>query len=198
MEVWKDIEGYEGLYQVSDLGHVRSVDRINDYGRKNRGRERRQNVNTKTGYCYVTLSKNGRIKNHSVHRLVAKAFIDNPEHKETVNHINENKQDNRACNLEWMSLVENLRYGTHDQRVRENKPCMVSELHPNYGKRGSETVTNKGPVIGISVSDFNEIIRFDTAATAARELNLSSGCLCDAINGRRKSCGGYYWRRENG
>ena len=197
MENWKDIVGYEGLYQVSDLGNVRSLSRINSCGKKLRGGIRRQTINKKNGYCYVSLCMNGKAKNYSVHRLVAKAFIEFVPGKNTVNHINEIKTDNRAVNLEWMSLPDNLRYGTHDERSLKNKPDLSGEKHPNYARRGSKALTHKGKVIGINKKNPNDVIVFDTAATASRELHISSGQLCDAINGKAKSCGGYYWSREN-
>lgn len=195
MEIWRDIEGYDG-YQVSNQGNVRGVDRLSISGKRVRGVIRKQILN-KNGYLYVNLRANNKPKNLAVHRLVASAFVENPNGCNTVNHINENKTDNRACNLEWMTLQDNLRYGTHTERATKNKPDMTGQKHFNYGKRGSESHTHKGPVIGISKTDQNTTVKFDTAATAARALNLSSGQLCDAINGKAKSCGGYYWRRIN-
>lgn len=197
MEIWKDIVGYEGLYQVSNLGNVRSLDRISPIGRKVRGRVRRQTLNNRNGYCYVSLCKNGSAKNYSVHRLVAMAFVENPDGKNTVNHINEIKTDNRSVNLEWMSLPENLRYGTHDERARKNKRDISGAKHPNFSRYGANAMTHKGKVIGVKKDDPTNVIVFDTAATASRALHISSGQLCEAINGKAKSCGGYYWRREN-
>ena len=197
MENWKDIVGFEGMYQVSDLGNVRSLDRINSAGKKVKGRIIIQTVNKRTGYCYVHLCKNGKAYGVSVHRLVAKAFVNSQDGNDTVNHINEIKTDNRAINLEWLSLADNLRYGTHNERALKNKPDLSGARHPNYARRGSQALTHKGRVIGINKKDPNDIVVFDTAATASRELHISSGQLCDAINGKAKSCGGYYWRRED-
>ena len=198
MEHWKDIEGYEGMYQVSDLGNVRSLDRINSYGRFVKGRQRKQHINSVTGYCYVNLSKEGKYTNLLVHRLVAMAFVKNPDGKPTVNHINENKQDNRAQNLEWMTLPENLQYGTHDERAKRNRVAPRAKDHPAFGKFGGASRTSKGKVVGVRKDDPTVIVEFDSAATAARELGLSTGQLCEAINGKTKSCGGYYWRRCHG
>lgn len=198
MEHWKDIEGYDGMYQVSDLGNVRSLDRINSYGRFVKGRPRKQFINNATGYCYVNLSKGGKVANLLVHRLVALAFVENPNGKPTVNHINENKQDNRAQNLEWMTLPENLQYGTHNERSKKNRVAPRGKDHPAFGKFGGESRTSKGKVIGVRKDDPSVIVEFDSAASAARGLGLSTGQLCEAINGKAKSCGGYYWRRCNG
>lgn len=196
MEQWKDICGYEGVYQVSNLGHVRSLDRVNCYGRRVCGRLRRPCLN-RNGYLYVNLRKGGKTRNMLIHRLVADAFIENHNNLSTVNHKNEDKQDNRADNLEWMSLTDNLRYGTHTERAAAHKPDMSGARHFNYGRHGSDSHTHKGRVVGISISDPSVTIEFDTAATASRSLGISSGQLCDAINGKARSCGGYYWRRCN-
>ena len=194
-EVWRDVVGYEGLYQVSDLGRVRTLAHVTN-GKPQKARIRKAIKHVKTGYLLVSLSKDGEQKNLYVHRLVALAFVDNPDNKPTVNHKNEIKTDNRAENLEWMTLPENLRYGTHDERARLNKPDMSGERHPNYGRRGAEAHTHKGKVIGINIHD-GSVVEFDTAATAARTLNISTGQLCDHLKGRYKSCGGYRWRRIN-
>lgn len=195
MEVWKDIKGFEGLYQVSNQGVVRSLDRVNCYGRTVKGLTRKM-VKNKNGYLYVSLRKNGVAKNYSVHRLVADAFIPNPHNYHTVNHKNENKADNNVENLEWMTLQDNLKHGTHYQRARLNRKgkCCGPD-HPNYGKRGKSAATHKGKVIGIKKNNPDETVMFDTAADAARALKLSSGQICESIHNAKLSCGGYYWRR---
>ena len=110
-EEWENIEGYEGLYQVSSLGRVRSLPRItikidgNKYSFK--GRILKLTPDTK-GYYMVGLSKKDNIKTKRVHRLVAEAFISNPNNLRTVDHINEDKTDNRIENLQWLSLKDNI------------------------------------------------------------------------------------------
>ena len=195
MANWKPVEGYEGLYEVSDQGEVRGIDRINSINHRQKGVVLKTTLNKRTKYLYVGLRRGGERKTVPVHRIVAKAFVDNPENKATVNHINEIKTDNRACNLEWLTLTENLNYGTHTERATKNKPNMRGVHHPNYGKRGSKANTHKGRIVGVSKNDPSVTVEFDTAATASRELGISSGQLCDALNGKAKSCGGYYWRR---
>lgn len=99
LKFWKDIEGYIGLYQVSNVGQVRSL--ITNKILKP--------VPNRKGYLQVSLSKNGEVKNFRIHRLVAKAFLPNEEELPEVDHINGNKTDNRMANLQWISGIENLR-----------------------------------------------------------------------------------------
>ena len=120
-ESWKDIEGYEGLYQISNLGKVRSLNRIvqgtNDYFQK--GIELKPIDNGK--YLFVTLRKNGNKKIFYIHRLVAEYFVDNPNNYNEVNHIDENKHNNSYNNLEWCTHKYNANYGTRNERIAKNK-----------------------------------------------------------------------------
>lgn len=100
-EIWKDIEGFEGLYQVSNLGRVKSM----NYNRT--GKEKILKKSVTHGYERVVLYKDKKQYNKNVHRLVAGSFIDNPNNLESVNHINGIKTDNRAENLEWVTCKEN-------------------------------------------------------------------------------------------
>lgn len=114
METWKDVKGYEGLYQVSDLGRIRSLGRItnskNDSKCKKRERILIQEI-TVFGYCRVRLfDLNGKAKHYAVHRIVAQEFIGNPDGFE-INHKNEIKTDNRVENLEIVTSKQNCNYG---------------------------------------------------------------------------------------
>jgi hypothetical protein len=102
-EIWKDIQGYEGLYTVSNMGKVKSH---HTYRRAKTGYLLKEGVND-SGYCYVGLSQCGIVKQKKLHRLIAIAFISNPENKRTVNHINGIKTDNEIKNLEWATYSEN-------------------------------------------------------------------------------------------
>jgi hypothetical protein len=106
MEQWKDIPGYEGLYQVSSEGRVRSLNRVNS---KRKGRillqSRKGGSKATGGYCFIQLFS-GVAKSFYVHRLVAAAFIEPIEGKNTVDHINRDKLDNRVCNLRWASHAD--------------------------------------------------------------------------------------------
>ena len=114
MEEWRDIKGYEGKYQVSNLGRVKSL----NYHRENR-EEILSNVPDKYGYLIVSLCKNGKELAFKIHRLVALHFIENPNNYPQINHKDENKQNNRADNLEWCTAKYNNNYGTRTQRQSE-------------------------------------------------------------------------------
>lgn len=106
MEIWKDIKGYEGLYKISSLGRVKSLARM----MKNRKCEEIIKVPalTNKGYYRLPLCKYGETKYFYIHRLVAEAFIPNPENKPTVDHINRNKIDNCLDNLRWATYKEQI------------------------------------------------------------------------------------------
>ena len=110
MEEWRDIKGYEGLYQVSSIGNVRSTKRAGTQGKYIKPRI------DNDGYNCVRLSKNGVMKNHFVHRLVAIAFIENENAYPCVNHKDENKSNNVVSNLEWCSVAYNNTYNDIHKR----------------------------------------------------------------------------------
>lgn len=111
-EIWKDIKGYEGLYQVSNLGNVKSL--CNNKTRKEKILKPKQ----RKGYLYVGLCKNGKVKQYLVHRLVAEHFIPNPNNLPQIDHINTNKTDNRVENLRWVTQKEN-----------SNNPLTIDKLN---------------------------------------------------------------------
>ena len=135
-EEWRDIAGHEDSYQVSSFGRVRSLER---YIQQSDGMKAPYRIppkilkpkRTKGGYLAVNLSKNGKAHHHRIHRMVAEAFIPNPEGLPSVNHKNEDKTDNRVENLEWCTVGYNNDYGTRQQRVQINQKqrravCMMS------------------------------------------------------------------------
>lgn len=158
-EVWKDIEGYEGRYQVSNLGRVKRV----TTGRilkscKNRG-----------GYLYVNLCKQGVVSNKRIHRLVAQAFIPNPENKSDINHIDEDKTNNTVTNLEWTTRKENLNHGTHNDRVSKTLSISITAINLKAG----------------------ESKEFYSGKDCARQLGLNAGHITSVLKGRLKQTGGY-------
>lgn len=139
LELWSDITGYEGLYQVSNLGNVKSLNRSMMVTQERYSKPRlmrRKGKLLKPGVSYykgkasaypvVLLCKNGIPKNHRVHRLVALHFVPNPENKPAVNHLNANTLDNRAANLEWCTITENNRHAIAlGNRKYKNKPFLL-------------------------------------------------------------------------
>lgn len=112
MEIWRDIRGYEGLYQVSNLGQVRSFDReILHRGSIFLIKDKLLKAGISRNYYQVVLSKNSIRQSIRVHRLVAEAFIDSPNNYNYINHKDENKLNNKANNLEWCTPYYNTHYG---------------------------------------------------------------------------------------
>ena len=115
-EVWKDIIGYEDKYQVSNLGNVKSL----NYRSTGNARLMRL-IPDKDGYLQVSLCKDGKMKHYKVHRLVAKAFIDNPDNKPCIDHISTDRADNRVENLRWSTCKENSNNPITLERTRTVK-----------------------------------------------------------------------------
>ena len=144
-EMWKDIEGYEGLYQVSNTGQAKSL----NYKGSGEAKLLKQSTN-KQGYKRITLCKNGKTKRYSVHRLVALAFIPNPDNLPIINHKDENPSNNNVNNLEWCTYKYNINYGTARKRAGEKmRGKTLSEEHKkkisknNKGKHRSEETKKK-------------------------------------------------------
>lgn len=172
-EIWKDISGYEGRYQASTHGRIRSVSRkVTQKGHKCyftrilKGKilnPRLQNSN----YYVVWLSKNGEVSAQLVHRLVAQTFIPNIDNKPCINHKNGNKTDNRIKNLEWCSYSENIKHSHKiDGRKEISKPVKCIEIN----------------------KEFSSIIN------ASREIGINRCSISHALNGRAKTAGGYTWK----
>ena len=131
-EIWKDVAEYEGFYKVSDKGNIYSVERRNSRGYGRGGRILKPKYDGK-GYPQVNLHKNGKSKTTTVHRLVAEAFIPNPESLPQVNHIDEVKDNNNVENLEWCDSKYNINYGTRSERYSQARSKKVRAVNAETG-----------------------------------------------------------------
>lgn len=192
-EVWKDIPNYEGRYQVSNMGRIKSLPREMRCGNGmgiHKVKERilsqvtRRKVISPNGsthiynYAHVMLKKMGQRQTFQVHRLVAKAFIPNPDNLSDVNHKDENGLNNRVDNLEWMSHKDNCNYGTRNQRSAAG-----NINNPSISRR----------VLQLTV-DGKPIKEYPSAKEAYRQTGVWPTSIQDCANhGRHKTAGGYKW-----
>lgn len=182
MTEWKDIEGFEGRYQVSNTGMIKSI-----IG----GREKLLVPNTHgNGYWRVTLSWNGEIKRFFVHRLVAQAFIPNPENKPCINHINEIKTDNRVENLEWCTIAENNAWGKGSE-VRKKKCSEYVRTSKLWEKSGEAT-----RMMIVQRSKSGELINsFSSMSEASQKLHIHKSHISKCVNGKQKTAGGFIFEK---
>lgn len=184
-EVWKDIPKYEGLYQVSNLGRVRSLDKIvcNKRGTYKRIGKIKAISNASYGYKSVGLCKDGIRKTWLIHILVAKSFIPNILGKKTINHINCDKTDNRVRNLEWATVSENIKHAYNNGK-KPNKAQL--------GKFGFES--SRGIAVQQIDKCTNEVIGiFGSAREAKRKTGINSSDILSCLHGKLKTAGGYKW-----
>lgn len=174
-EIWKDIPGYEGLYQVSTFGNVVSLN-------YNHTRERRMRIPRadRGGYLYLCLHKGGVTTTKKIHRLVAEAFIANPNNYPQINHKDECKTNNNVDNLEWCDQAYNNRYGS---RMRK-----VLDAHKRVGSPKAERPVVKLDKYGTIIDEFISI------SEAARQVGVRRESLRDCVLGRQRTCVGYVWR----
>ena len=167
-EEWRDIKGYENMYQISNMGNVKSL----NY--KQTGREKiMKSLVDKDGYLFVCLCKNRKVKPFKVHRLVAQAFISNPNNYPCVNHKDENKQNNCVSNLEFCTVKYNNIYNGRQKRIAEKLSKPVLKIDP------------------IS----NEIVaEFPSIKEVERQLGYNQGNISKCCKGKHKTCGGFKWR----
>lgn len=170
-EEWRDVVGYEGLYQVSSEGRVKSLERTDRFGRVVKERVLKQDV-THDGYLRVCLYASDKRKWFRVHRLVCEAFRENPEDKPEVNHIDEDKTNNNAVNLEWCTRKENINHGSRNERARKAKSKSVGQY------------TRDGELIKI----------WPSTIEAKRQAGFNCGHIYSVANGKRKTHKGFVWK----
>lgn len=203
-EVWKDVQGYEGLYQVSNLGRVRSLDRtiIDSIGRKRlyKGKLLKPIIDNH-GYFEVLLYKGTNRKPPHIHRLVAQTFLPNPKKLPCINHIDENKQNNAVSNLEWCSYKYNNNYGTRTDRAiqtRGRNPEWYKKIKEHTGKIGKKY----GRINGAKMS--KPVLQFDLDGDFIREwpsmrevkhnLKIDNSSIARCCKGKQKTAGKYIWK----
>lgn len=184
MEIWKDIKGYEGLYEAATSGAIRSKERVivlKDRAGKDRPcvykskvlkpcRRIYKNHTNTLPRLQVVLSKNGHTRSYDVHRLIAETFVDNPNGYETVNHKDGNTENNRADNLEWLPLADNIRHAFKNNLIHTMKP--IAMIDP----------------------DTDEIVKvYAGESEACRRNGLRQGKIRVAMQNGWK-CRGYKWR----
>ena len=178
-EIWKDVDGYGGFYEVSNLGRVRSKERITEIQpychivRKPRILKAQFNGM----YYRVVMSFDGKSRQVLIHRLVAETFIPNPDGLPQVNHKDENKKNNNVENLEWCTMQYNMSYGTK-------------------GKRHSEFMTRtKGRAVCQYTKDGKLVNRFSSITQAAKATGIIHSSINMAcVHEVQKTAGGYVWR----
>lgn len=187
MEIWKDIEGYEGLYQVSNLGRIKSFKTSKPKIMKNQSDNR--------GYLQIGLIKDKKRKNFKIHRLVAEAFIENEFKKPQINHINEDKTDNRAINLEWVNQSENINYGSCQIRRRLKIIGKKKKNSTEIARKMIETKIKNNTLNNkrIPVKCLDENIKFNSTKEAAEYFGIRASEITACCRGKRKSCGGHRW-----
>lgn len=193
-EIWKDVAGYEGYYQISNMGRVKSLDRMVNSARSSTGfrlskgrilktyfarcGKCRKHSNTENAYELIHLYKGVNEKAFTIHRLVAEAFIPNPKNLPQINHKDENKANNRASNLEWCDSLYNANYGTRNERVSANR-------------------NDKTPVNQFSI-DGEFIAQYESLAMASKSTNVRISLISAVCRGLQSSSAGFVWKFADG
>ncbi|MDN6899557.1 NUMOD4 domain-containing protein [Oenococcus sicerae] len=172
-EIWKDIKGYEGLYQLSNLGRVKSLDKISNNGHHLK-KKMLKPIEDEYGYMHVILYKKNTKKIFRTHRLVAQEFISNPLSLPQINHKDERKSNNCVSNLEWVTVKQNMNYGTRNKRAISNtcKPVVAID---KFGKKRT----------------------FKSIKQAAEVIGTASHNISATLHGHQQTSGGYSFQYEN-
>lgn len=191
-EKWNDVKGYEGRYMVSTFGRVKSLKRT----KRGKGNgilpvEERILTPLCTGkYLVVGLSDGKTHKQHAIHRLVACAFIDNPENKPQVNHIDENPKNNRVDNLEWVTARENILYGTGQERrkrtLAENRDKWRASLY-----KSEKFKRRQKPIL--KLDEHGNLLKLYANRTEVKNDGYNDSHVVDVCKGRKAVAYGFKW-----
>jgi len=180
-EIWKDVIGYENLYQISNLGRIKN----------NRGKILKLKTDTNY-YLSIRLSKLNRKKYYLIHRLVATHFLPNPQNKSEIDHIDTNRQNNCVSNLRWVTKKEN----------RNNPITLINYSKAKKGRVFSQETKDKmskaksKPIVQIHKSGLI-IGVYDSAIQASKELGIYQQSITACCKGKYKTCNGYQWKYLN-
>mgnify|MGYP002513357199 CR=1 FL=1 len=199
-EEWRDVKGYEGLYQVSDKGRIKSFGRTKTVKSRwgtyapTKFPERIMALSKdRDGYRLVTLTgTDKKQKQHRVHIIVAEAFVPNPNNCEIVHHKNRNKEDNNPSNLEWMTKEEH--YNEHASEIAEaleKIETLKGDKHPFYGKKRPEHAKKLSIPI-VEIEKDGTVVEWDSAKICAEKCGHGYIRLIRAINGKNRKKGHYY------
>jgi hypothetical protein len=170
-EIWKDIKGYEGIYQVSNLGNLKSLSRLCDVG--NGVYRKKEKIiykfSLKNGYPQFNLCKNNTHKNVYIHRLVGEYFLSNLSNFPTINHKDGIKTNNNINNLEWCTYLYNNKHAIN-YKLRKLKPLLQYDLQGNFIKE------------------------WFCVSKCSKELGIHISNICNCIKGKRKTAGGFKWK----
>lgn len=175
MEIWKDIKNYENLYQVSNFGNIKSVDKFDCIGRNIKGKLLKQRLR-KDGYLDINLTKNKKSKKYLIHTLVANCFLENKNNYKEINHKDENKTNNNVSNLEWCCRSYNINYG------KANK------------KRHTKLLNKRGKKV-VQLDLQNNVIQiYNSLREANRKTKINIAHLCECCQNKRITAGNYKWQ----
>lgn len=178
-EVWKDIDGFEGRYQVSSFGNVKSL----NYRSTGKPKNLTPKLNCK-GYYWVALAFEGKQKCVLIHRLVADAFIHKPDDAECVNHKDENPKNNRVENLEWCTQSYNVQYSLNKHPGRNSF---------RRNRKSGIPYKYRNPIIQLSLDD-TEVKMWDNIAQACAAGKWRTTSVRECCDGKRKTAYGFKWR----
>ena len=192
-EIWKPVKGYEGLYEVSNMGNIRSVDRYVMNGNRCcllKGKLKKAYL-ISTGYLMVDLCKNGQRTHYLIHRLLAEAFIPNPNNLPCIDHINTIKTDNRVENLRWCSYKEN----SNNPLTREHNKNRPKEVYEKIlaTKRKNQSYRCEVPVYYVDEDGTKR--SFKSMNEAQRQTNVHHFSISLSIN-KKRPISGIQWYKE--